>query len=67
MDFIIYGPQGFWVIEVKNSKSVSQADIRQLQSFKEEYKEATPLLLYRGEKRTTVNNILCIHCKRIFV
>jgi predicted AAA+ superfamily ATPase len=62
VDFIVYGPRGFWAIEVKNSSSVSPKDVQSLQTFCEEYPECTPLFLYRGKGRTVMNNILCLPC-----
>jgi hypothetical protein len=63
VDFIIYGPRGFWAIEVKNTQHLVSADCRPLKAFHEEYPECTPFLLYRGKMRTIVNGILCIPCE----
>jgi len=60
VDFIVYGPRGFWAIEVKNSNSVSPKDVQSLKTFCEEYPECTPLFLYRGKNRTLVKGILCV-------
>lgn len=60
VDFIVYGPKGFWAIEVKRSKDVSPADMRGLAAFKEEYPESTCFLLYNGPQRIKYRNILCI-------
>ncbi|MBX3168601.1 MAG: ATP-binding protein [Candidatus Eremiobacteraeota bacterium] len=49
VDFIVYGPAGFWAIEVKHSQNVHSKDLRPLQAFQEDYPEAQCLLLYRGE------------------
>lgn len=40
VDFVIYGPRGFWAIEVKRSSNLGPDDIRALLAFKEEYPEA---------------------------
>ena len=40
VDFIIYGPRGFWAIEVKRSPHLGPNDIKGLKAFKEEYPEA---------------------------
>lgn len=40
VDFIIYGPKGFWAIEVKRSPNLGPDDVRALSAFKEEYPEA---------------------------
>ena len=60
VDFIIYGPDGFWAIEVKNSQQVHTGDLRGLNTFCEDYPEAIPLLLYRGKERLKKNNVLCV-------
>jgi predicted AAA+ superfamily ATPase len=59
VDFIIHGEQGFWAIEVKNSRTVSPEDVRGLLHFIEDYPEAKPLLLYRGP-RIEYKNVLCL-------
>ena len=41
VDFVVYGPKGFWAIEVKRSSNLGPDDIRGLKAFKEEYPEAT--------------------------
>ena len=63
VDFIVYGPKGFWAIEVKNRDRVFSKDVKGLTAFCEEYPEATPLLLYRGKQRTKQNGILCFPCE----
>lgn len=59
VDFIIYGKNGFWAIEVKNGDKVSSRDLSGLKAFKDEYPESTPLFLYRG-RRFMQNEILCL-------
>ncbi|AIT62425.1 ATP-binding protein [Coxiella burnetii] len=60
VDFILYGPKGFWAIEVKNNHQVFSKDLTGLRAFCKDYPEATPLLLYRGKERFKKNNILCL-------
>lgn len=56
VDFVIYGPGGFWAIEVKRSAHLGPDDVRALNAFKEEYPEATCMFvapckrkdIYRG-------------------
>jgi predicted AAA+ superfamily ATPase len=62
VDFIVYGAKGFWAIEVKNSDRLSPADTRGLESFKEDYPEVTPILVYRGKQRLMQKGVLCIPC-----
>lgn len=62
VDFVVYGPNGFWAIEVKNSDRIKPADLRSLQNFSQDYPEAKLILLYRGKERLLKNNVLCIPC-----
>lgn len=61
VDFIVYGENGFWAIEVKNGESISPKDLHGLEAFRDEYPEATPLFIYRGPK-TMQKGILCLPC-----
>ena len=51
VDFIVYGPKGFWAIEVKRGVNIGPDDIRSLSAFKEEYPEATCLILAPVKRR----------------
>jgi predicted AAA+ superfamily ATPase len=51
VDFIIYGPKGFWAIEVKRSSNLGPDDVRPMLAFKEEYPEATCLFVVPGKRR----------------
>jgi uncharacterized protein len=51
VDFIIYGPKGFWAIEVKRSANLGPDDARALLAFKEEYPEANCLFVTLGKRR----------------
>lgn len=62
VDFVIYGPQGFWAIEVKNSKRVQPQDTKSLEAFLVDYPMAKAILLYRGEEYLQKKNVLCIPC-----
>lgn len=63
VDFIVYGKEIFWAIEVKNSARVRPEDLRHLNSFKSDYPECKALLLYRGKERLLKNDILCMPCE----
>jgi len=56
----VYGDLGFWAIEVKNSAVVRPQDLRPLRSFRTEYPECEPMLLYRGTERLLVDDIWCL-------
>ena len=60
VDFIIYGPLGFWAIEVKRNHNISTNDVKPLIAFKEEYPEADCFLLYGGKEIKKVRNIFCV-------
>jgi uncharacterized protein len=60
VDFILYGGDGFWAIEVQNSRDVRPADLRGLKAFAEDYPECRPLLLYRGDHRIQQRGVLCL-------
>ncbi len=60
VDFIVYGEAGFFAIEVKNAATVRPRDVRALRTFREDYPDATPLLLYRGKERMNVRGVDCM-------
>ena len=60
VDFVVYGPKGFWAIEVKRGQEVHSRDLKGLQTFCEEYPEATPLFLYLGKERRQIEGIKCM-------
>ncbi len=51
VDFVLYGPAGFWAIEVKNSARVRPEDLTGLKTFGQDYPDAERALLYRGARR----------------
>ncbi len=60
VDFILYGPKGFWAIEVKRGREVHSSDLKGLKSFSEEYPEAKSLFLYLGKHRLHKEGVLCL-------
>ncbi|MEK6715357.1 MAG: AAA family ATPase [Candidatus Omnitrophota bacterium] len=62
VDFVVYGEEVFWAIEVKNTSKIRTEDLRSLRSFKSEYPQSNAFLLYRGKERLRKNNVLCIPC-----
>jgi predicted AAA+ superfamily ATPase len=60
VDFVIYGPKGFWAIEVKRNSEISKVDVKPLKIFQDEYPEATCFLLYGGKHRQKISDILCL-------
>ena len=51
VDFVIYGPRGFYAIEVKRSGILSPDDVKGLAAFKEEFPEAKCLILADCKRR----------------
>ena len=64
VDFVLYGGAGFHAIEVKNSRSVRPRDLRGLRTFREDYPESSPLLLYRGDEALERNGVRCLPVDR---
>jgi predicted AAA+ superfamily ATPase len=62
VDFVVYGRDAFWAIEVKHTATIRSADLRGLRAFREDYPEATLRLLYRGEETLDIDGILCLPC-----
>lgn len=67
VDFVVYGPDVFWAVEVKRSGSVYSKDLRALRAFREDYPEALPCLLYLGKERLAIDGIPCIPCEEFLV
>jgi uncharacterized protein len=62
VDFVLYGRDGFWAVEVKHAATVRGADLRGLQAFRDDYPEAELRLLYRGREALEVDGIRCLPC-----
>jgi uncharacterized protein len=60
VDFVVYGPQGFWAIEVKRKAELSPGDLRGLKSFQDEFPEAKCIVVYGGNRKTLYRGFLCI-------
>ncbi len=60
VDFVVYGPAGFWAVEVKHSGVVHSADLNGLKAFAEDYPEARLVMLYRGRQRLRRGGVDCI-------
>ena len=62
VDFVVYGQDVFWAIEVKHAAKISSKDMRGLRAFREDYPEATACLLYMGKERLAIDGVLCMPC-----
>jgi len=67
VDVIVYGPLGFWAIEIKNSTKIHSVDIKPLEAFLQDYPESMAILLYRGKERLLKNNVLCVPCQEFLL
>jgi predicted AAA+ superfamily ATPase len=63
VDFVVYGPDTFLAVEVKNARRVDRRDTRSLREFQSDYPEARTLLLHRGMERIDVSGVRCIPCE----
>ncbi len=60
VDFVVYGPQTFVALEVKNTASVRPEDLGGLRAFRADYPEASAVLLYRGTETLEKGGIRCV-------
>jgi predicted AAA+ superfamily ATPase len=67
VDFIIYGPRGFWAIEVKRSSNLGPDDIRALTAFKEEYPEASCFIVAPGSRKEQYRGFPVIPIKEFLI
>ena len=63
VDFIVYEPNKFWAIEVKNSRNIYSQDTKSLETFLQDYPMAKAILLYRSSERIKQKNVLCLPCE----
>jgi predicted AAA+ superfamily ATPase len=63
VDFVIYGDDGLWAIEVKNGSKIHDADLRGLRALQADYPEARALLLYRGRERISRHGVSGLPCE----
>jgi len=67
VDFIVYGRDAFYAIEVKNTQKLRSQDFKGLHAFHTEYPEATCLLLYRGNEQFCRDGVYCIPCEKFLL
>jgi predicted AAA+ superfamily ATPase len=63
VDFVVYGKDLFWAIEVKNAAYVQPRDLKALRTFGEDYPEAKRFLLYRGREKLLHDGITIQPCQ----
>lgn len=67
VDFVLYGPEVFWAIEVKNTAKIRAEDVSALKTFKQDYPQSEVFLLYRGHERRMIGDILCLPCEEFLL
>lgn len=60
VDFVLYGKDGFWAVEVMNAPRVRPRDLSGLRAFREDYPDARPVLVYRGRDTLEIDGIRCV-------
>jgi predicted AAA+ superfamily ATPase len=50
VDFIVYGPKGFYAFEIKRSRNVSPHDAKGLRAFRQDFPDAALYLIYCGDQ-----------------
>jgi predicted AAA+ superfamily ATPase len=63
VDFVLYGPGGFYAIEVKASTRFDPRDLAPLLAFKEDYPQAQVALIYTGREALKVQGIPVLPCQ----
>jgi predicted AAA+ superfamily ATPase len=65
IDFILYGEDGFFAIEVKRSSKINSKDLAALKLFKNEYPEVKSFVIYLGnDERIIEDNIHIIPMRK---
>lgn len=67
VDFVVYGEDGLYALEVKNAAQVRPEDLRGLKNFGEDFPESRRLLIYRGRERFLRDGILCVPCEEFLL
>jgi predicted AAA+ superfamily ATPase len=67
VDFILYGEQGIFAIEVKNSDKIRNQDLRSLNEFRSDYPESQAIFLYRGKERLLKSGTICLPCDEFLI
>jgi len=59
VDFVVYGPDLFWAIDVKRSIRIDRRDLAALKAFGADYPQAERLLLSYAPEPLLINGIRC--------
>lgn len=67
VDLVLYGEEGIYAFEIKNTDKIRSNDLRSLREFKKDYPTNHSVFLYRGTDRLLKDNILCLPCNDFLV
>lgn len=67
IDFVLYGPDHFWALEVKNTARVRPEELSSLKSFKSDFPQCQAYFLYRGKESLKIGDILCLPCEEFLL
>ena len=59
VDFVVYGPDLFWAIELKRSARIDRRDLAGLKAFGADYPQAECLLLLLAPEPMLIDGIRC--------
>jgi len=59
VDFVVYGPDVFWAIEVKRRARIERRDLAGLQAFGKDYPQAQRWLLSLAPEHLMIDGIRC--------
>ena len=62
VDFIVYGKEVFWAVEVKNAATIHPQDLRSLKAFGHDYPQAERFIVNRGKERLVREGISIEPC-----
>jgi predicted AAA+ superfamily ATPase len=67
VDFVVYGAEGLFAVEIKNAARVQPQDLRGLRAFKQDYPQSRAYLIYRGKERLMKDGVLCLPCEEFLL
>ena len=60
VDFVLYGPRGIKVFEIKLSKRVKPKDLKGLRTFKKDYPDSDLFFVYGGNEELYIDDVRVI-------
>lgn len=67
VDFIVYGPKGFFAFEIKRSRNVSKSDTKGLLAFQEDHPESSLYLIHGGEQTYHWDKVTAIPMREMLI